>query len=197
MTLVAVQRRDTKDEPALRMEEIGDRVAENEPFQTYDESKIEESKQETKVYQKANVMERKPTNSKRYDQHNHFPLTSKKEVRCKNEGCDKKDVVFCQKCGVHLCLMIRRNCFTNYHLLNEMPQKKNQRLEEMPAHSIRFDERSHFPLITSKPARCKNEQCRKATRFYCQKCEVHLCLVKDRNCFTKFHSLSMEETRNE
>lgn len=187
-----MQRKKEKDERELSMEKIRDR-AEKELIQTDDE--IEESKKETTVNQKANVVERKPTNSERYDQHNHFPLTSKKEVRCKNEGCDKKDVVFCQKCGVHLCLMTRRNCFTNYHILNsgDTSQKENNRIEVMPAHSIRFDERSHFPLISAKPARCKNEKCRKATRFYCQKCEVHLCLVKDRNCFTEFHTLSMEE----
>lgn len=174
----------------------------NESNQTNDViSKVEERKTETKIKKEKKVSEKRPANAKRYDQYNHLLSISKASVRCKNEGCAKKSRVFCKKCKVHLCLMNRRNCFTNFHLLNgnsgRMLEGENKGIEVRPAHSIRFDEHRHFPLITAKSVRCKNEKCQKKTYIYCQKCKVHLCLVDGRDCFTKFHTLSMEEVKIE
>lgn len=51
----------------------------------------------------------------------HFPSIEKSGlVRCKYEGCPKKDsksYVLCSTCGVHLCFCVEsnRNCFAAYH----------------------------------------------------------------------------------
>lgn len=144
--------------------------------------------------------EKRPPNWKRYDGYNHFPLVTKNSVRCKNERCGKTDIVFCKKCNVHLCLKKRRNCFTNFHLLHETNEQmsevqKQTSIETKPKHSIRFDEHNHFPTITATPVRCKN--CFKKTFICCQKCKVHLCLVSNRNCFTDFHVLSLDDIKIE
>lgn len=93
--------------------------------------------------------------------------------------------------------MNRRNCFTTFHLLNinsdDTTNEKSKGIEKIPEHSIRFDERSHFPMITATSVRCKNEKCKKTTYVYCQKCKAHLCLVKGRNCSMEFHTLSMDQ----
>ena len=35
---------------------------------------------------------------------------------CKNEDSDHKTFVYCQTCGLHLCLTKVRNCFLKHHL---------------------------------------------------------------------------------
>jgi len=50
---------------------------------------------------------------------NHLPafLASRKRCQyCKNEGLDNKTFVFCETCGIHLCCLKDRNCFSKYHL---------------------------------------------------------------------------------
>lgn len=162
--------------------------------------KVQERKRETKTIKNIKrANEKRPTNTIRYDKYNHLPMISKESVRCKNEGCSKKNNVYCQKCKVHLCLMNRRNCFTNFHLLDinseRTPKEVHKCIEVRANHSIRFDEHNHFPIITDTQARCKN--CNKKTYICCQKCKVHLCLVSNRNCFPNFHILSMDEIRIE
>lgn len=62
--------------------------------------------------------------------------------------------------------------------------------EEVRPHcSFQFDEVGHWPAHDDKPqaTRCKAKKCIGRTRVFCQKCKVHLCLTKDRNCFHNFH----------
>lgn len=165
----------------------------SEPKQINSGSKVQERKKETKTIKKTKENEKRPTNSIRYDQYNHFPLISKESVRCKNEGCSKKS-------KVHLCLMKRRNCFTNFHHLSHSERTSKEEIkciEVRPKHSIRFDERNHFPIITATQGRCKNCKKNKKTYIYCEKCKVHLCSVRNRNCFTNFHVLSLDEIKIE
>lgn len=54
-----------------------------------------------------------------------------------------------------------------------------------PIDNIRFDNTGHFPIF-GKKGRCRH--CSSGqTSFICSKCEVRLCLVPERNCFTNFH----------
>lgn len=71
------------------------------------------------------------------------------------------------------------------------PTTKRLKIEK-PSESVRYDCMSHWPEIDSNKnaSRCKNECCTFKTHFYCSKCNVHLCIRQNRNCFTQFHSPS-------
>jgi hypothetical protein len=64
-----------------------------------------------------------------------------------------------------------------------------ERGEKRPAEEIQNDQTDHLPLIddSKEATRCKNPGCKGRTHFYCHKCKVHLCLVKNRNCFVTFY----------
>lgn len=196
-----IEPKQTNDESKLQktVEEIEVKGNICELKQVHGGSEAENRKVEIKAIKKIGVRERRPLNSTRYDQYNHFPVITKDSVRCKNEGCNKKDVVKCKKCNVHLCLMKRRNCFTNFHLLNANNAGTSevicQSTEVRPKNSIRFDEHNHFPILTPKMTPCKN--CNRTTNICCRKCKVHLCLVNGRNCFMDFHVLSLEQIKIE
>ena len=67
--------------------------------------------------------------------------------------------------------------------------RKFSRCERRPMREIQCDKVDHMPQIDDKKeaTRCKLPSCKGRTHFYCDKCTVHLCLVKDRNCFERFH----------
>lgn len=74
---------------------------------------------------------------------------------------------------------------------------KKSEYEKLPKPSIRFDGLKHVPNFNQgddrKAHRCKFEGCDKRTPIYCEKCNVHLCLLpgqKGRNCFKEFHELN-------
>ncbi|CAK9827646.1 hypothetical protein ANTRET_LOCUS5324 [Anthophora retusa] len=58
-----------------------------------------------------------------------------------------------------------------------------------PCAHYNYDNVDHMPQIDNKKeaTRCKLPLCKGRTHFYCDKCRVHLCLVKKRNCFERFH----------
>lgn len=57
-----------------------------------------------------------------------------------------------------------------------------------PADDSRVDCLDHFPIWDTKRQRCKFFNCSDSFSFIkCMKCNVHLCLNKERNCFTAFH----------
>lgn len=71
---------------------------------------------------------------------------------------------------------------------SDMHVVQRKKGELRPAHEIQFDAIDHFPLHDDgAPSRCKYPQCKGRSRIQCQKCKVHLCLQKDRNCFLQFH----------
>lgn len=53
----------------------------------------------------------------------------------------------------------------------------------------RYDQVSHIPEVDSNvgQTRCKMEGCSLKSRIRCIKCNVHLCLKQNKNCFKKFH----------
>lgn len=65
--------------------------------------------------------ENKPKNSIRYDGKAHLPGfdTNTYATRCKNENCHFKTNVICSKCGIHLCFTRNRNCFKDFHILEQ------------------------------------------------------------------------------
>lgn len=67
--------------------------------------------------------EKRPKASIRFDYSlGHFPQIDKtRNVRCKDEECDKKTFVLCPICDVHLCLNVieNRNCFSKFHSKNK------------------------------------------------------------------------------
>lgn len=73
----------------------------------------------------------------------------------------------------------------------ELPrQKLLKRNEEVrPIPEVQHDSTDHLPQLDGckEGKRCKNVKCNKKTHFYCDKCRVHLCIKKDRNCFVIFH----------
>lgn len=61
--------------------------------------------------------------------------------------------------------------------------------EVRPYNDIRFDRIDHLPKHDQKnnPTRCKQNKCDGRTFFLCEKCNVHLCISKTKNCFYEFH----------
>lgn len=75
---------------------------------------------------------------------------------------------------------------------NPGPQKRRSFVERAPNDCIRLDRTDHMPIFDSakKSSQCKNVHCKnKKTHFMCQKCNVHLCITRERNCFLEFHSM--------
>lgn len=66
------------------------------------------------------------------------------------------------------------------------PSKKIQRpVDPRPQDDSRFDNTGHFPVFQTK-GRCKN--CKTGqTQVFCNKCNIRLCLLPNRNCFVDFH----------
>lgn len=62
--------------------------------------------------------ETRPAEDVRYDNIGHFPDVDHNEnpTRCKHEGCKLKSHIFCDKCMVHLCLKLDKNCFMKFHI---------------------------------------------------------------------------------
>lgn len=70
--------------------------------------------------------------------------------------------------------------------LRVIPRRKG---ELRPAQEIQYDTIDHLPLPDDgAPSRCKFPKCTGRSRIQCKKCKVHLCLLKDRNCFLHFHT---------
>ena len=66
--------------------------------------------------------------------------------------------------------------------------RKRRKVVVEPSIDLRFDETSHWPEATQDRLRCILCKSRnKFTSFGCSKCHVPLCLLKDRNCFKKYH----------
>ncbi|XP_049945878.1 piggyBac transposable element-derived protein 3-like isoform X1 [Schistocerca serialis cubense] len=67
---------------------------------------------------------------------------------------------------------------------------KRARTEIRPAPEIRNDLTGHFPGYhdNTEASRCKMPSCKNKTHVFCEKCNVHLCFVKGRNCFKMFHN---------
>lgn len=69
------------------------------------------------------------------------------------------------------------------------PRNEKSRHECKPTREVRMDATDHMPHLdgNKEGKRCKYAKCNRKTHFYCDKCGVHLCITKDRNCFVDFH----------
>ncbi|XP_054259664.1 piggyBac transposable element-derived protein 3-like [Macrosteles quadrilineatus] len=69
------------------------------------------------------------------------------------------------------------------------PPAPSARCESRPIAAVRLDTVDNFPIHSNKKeaGRCKKPQCKGKSHIRCDKCEVYLCLSKDRNCFRSFH----------
>ncbi|XP_060806296.1 uncharacterized protein LOC132903054 [Amyelois transitella] len=58
-----------------------------------------------------------PTESKRYDGYEHYPISDdiKAPRSCRLEDCNSRSKIKCEKCDVYLCLSRNKNCFKTYH----------------------------------------------------------------------------------
>lgn len=54
---------------------------------------------------------------------------------------------------------------------------------------VAVDGFNHWPEWKSDRQRCRMVGCKQKSQIYCQKCKCYLCLNKDRNCFTQFHTI--------
>lgn len=71
----------------------------------------------------------------------------------------------------------------------EKTTQKHRAVLQDPSSDVRFDETSHWPEVAGDRQRCRlcNDR-NKFTSFRCSKCRVPLCLLKERNCFTRYHA---------
>ncbi|KAL3225401.1 hypothetical protein MRX96_025830 [Rhipicephalus microplus] len=71
----------------------------------------------------------------------------------------------------------------------DVPEERKVRIRR-PCSDARYDGTDHWPEARDQmlPSRCKYEGCKGRSRVFCKKCEVPLCMTKDRNCYYKFHT---------
>lgn len=73
-------------------------------------------------------------------------------------------------------------------MVKKQPEYKAQELR--PPRELTHVEDGHLPAYddNKEATRCKLKGCTQRSHFFCKKCNVHLCIVKGRICFTEFHS---------
>lgn len=78
---------------------------------------------------------------------------------------------------------------------NDMEKLKRAN-EKRPSHEVRYDQRGHFAKFDDEKnaTRCKKENCESRTHMFCVKCNVHLCIAKNKHCFYDFHVLILPKT---
>jgi hypothetical protein len=72
---------------------------------------------------------------------------------------------------------------------DSQPEPKRQRLNYQldPPDEVRLDRYDHFFIDLDRETRLRCRVCQRKAAWFCKKCEVGLCIVKDRNCFTLYH----------
>lgn len=66
-------------------------------------------------------------------------------------------------------------------------KRKKPNTSVLPPRDVRLDGFEHFPVWGRKRQRCKYSGCKGKTYISCEKCQVELCLNKNKNCFRDFH----------
>ena len=56
----------------------------------------------------------------------------------------------------------------------------------IPCNDVRYDGLGHWPVPNKNRSRCC--KCQNYCRMVCEKCNIYLCLLEDRNCFKLFHT---------
>ena len=75
----------------------------------------------------------------------------------------------------------------NLFCFNSIKNKSSPATKAFPSAEVRTDGFNHFLIVVSR-GHCKNLGCKAAPVYFCQKCKVHLCITKDKNCFLYFHT---------
>lgn len=70
--------------------------------------------------------------------------------------------------------------------LSPVPKVGKKPMVPKPIPDVRYDGLNHWPTFAEKRNRCR--LCSILSFVYCSKCNMHLCLQKDRNCFHDFHN---------
>ncbi|XP_037048670.1 piggyBac transposable element-derived protein 2-like, partial [Bradysia coprophila] len=70
---------------------------------------------------------------------------------------------------------------------SQSKKARNQQKEARTEICVRFDEHNHYPVCSDDRLRCKLETCNLKSSVLCEKCKVHLCFNKNKNCFRAFH----------
>ncbi|KAG8239831.1 hypothetical protein J437_LFUL011457 [Ladona fulva] len=76
---------------------------------------------------------------------------------------------------------------------NEVTEARIQRTfqtERRPLWGVRLDGVNHLPVVDKRKdgGPLKYSTCQGKSKFLCMKCNVHLCLNKERNCLLLFHT---------
>lgn len=82
-----------------------------------------------------------------------------------------------------------RSTSTSPSKLTNVVPPKNVTAADDDSH--RYDQLSHWPmpdLTRNSRSRCKNPKCKKFSNWYCSKCNKHLCLKPNSNCFAEYHN---------
>ncbi|KAK2709389.1 hypothetical protein QYM36_013152 [Artemia franciscana] len=82
--------------------------------------------------------------------------------------------LFCQRM---VALLADQDCST---------PKRPKLVKLKPYDSVHYDSIQHWPEAVADKKRCR--LCFAYARIQCSKCQVSLCLVKNRNCFKIFHT---------
>ncbi|KAM7303127.1 piggyBac transposable element-derived protein 2-like [Ixodes scapularis] len=66
-------------------------------------------------------------------------------------------------------------------------KKRRGPTSHIPNEDVRTDSTGHWPVVKDTRQRCKKPGCKGHTNGMCSKCNAHLCLNKNTNCFFDFH----------
>ena len=72
-------------------------------------------------------------------------------------------------------------------LQHDKKLKSSPATKAIPSAEVRTDGYHHFADVVTR-GRCKNPGCKAAPVFFCNKCQVHFCITKNKNCFKEFHT---------
>lgn len=72
----------------------------------------------------------------------------------------------------------------------DMPTSSKYRVKSLPTVDRQYDGFNHWPVFDTlkQPRCCRAPGCTSRSRCRCSKCDIYLCLNKDRNCFFDFHN---------
>ncbi|XP_049798899.1 piggyBac transposable element-derived protein 2-like [Schistocerca nitens] len=70
---------------------------------------------------------------------------------------------------------------------------------KLPCSDKRYNGYEHFPISDDIPAphTCRYEPCKSRSKMWCEKCNVYLCLSKDKTCFKEFHVPPKQKQRRQ
>lgn len=90
-------------------------------------------------------------------------------------------------CKVNKAGSTRKRGRPSLAMENLQNKKRRGPATDFPMQDVRTDRYDHLPLWCNERQRCKYP-CGAKSFIKCEKCNVFLCLNKDRNCFYKFHT---------